>query len=67
MVNDTAACLSLFSGCRDEESRQAFMDYLSFVFTYYRLGNELIAHGANIRNIYNALICDAAGSGEGLL
>ena len=43
------------------------MDYLSFVFTYYKLGNELIAHGANIRNIYNALICDTAGSGEVLL
>ena len=43
------------------------MDYLSFVFTYYKLGNELIAYGANIHNIYNALICDAAGSGEVLL
>ena len=42
------------------------MGYLSFVYTYYTLGRELIADGANIHNIYSALTCDAAGDGKGL-
>ena len=41
------------------------MDYLSLVFTYYKLGNVSIAPGANVHNIYSALICDTAGAGGG--
>lgn len=63
-VNEAAACLSRVSGCREEESRQSLMDYLSFTFTYYKLSGILIGDGANIYNIYNALICGTAGDGE---